>query len=160
MSISARLLRSLAKTKGMRWFMIRAQRPLDEMFRGTKFMPSAVGGVDTPICFLTTTGRVSGEDRTVPLLYVTTEDGDFAVVASNYGQDHHPAWSHNLDTDPNGTIAIDEVARPVTARRADAGEQADLWPRFEAIWPGYETYRSITDRSIRMYVLTPQADEA
>ena len=96
----------------------------------------------------------------MPLVYVHTDDGDFAVVASNYGQEHHPAWSHNLEAHPQGTIEVDEATQPITARRAHSQEQAELWQRFEDIWPGYETYRSITDRDIRMYVLTAQPTEA
>ena len=144
----------------MRWVMIRAQRPLDEMLKGTRFMPSTIGGLDTPICFLTTTGRVSGAERTVPLVYLHTDDGDIAVVASNYGQANHPAWSHNLEANPHATVEIDDVVSPVTARRAGPNETGHLWPRFEAAWPGYATYRELTDRSIRMYLLTPRPEEA
>ena len=144
----------------MQWLMIRVQRPLDELLRGTRFMPSAIGGVETPICFLTTVGRATGAARTVPLMFVPMEEGEIAVVASNYGQATHPAWSLNLDANPSAEIAVDDVRSPVTARRASPDEEARLWPRFEAAWPGYETYRTLTDRQIRMYVLTPRPSEA
>src|SRR5580765_6356853 len=45
---------------------------------------------------LTTTGRRSGERRTVPLTYMA--DGDrYVLVASNGGADRHPAWWLNLE---------------------------------------------------------------
>ncbi len=140
--------------------MMKAQRPLDERFKGTRFMPSTVGGVDTPICFLTTTGRVTGEPRTVPLVYVPAPDGTVAVVASNYGQRHHPAWSHNLDANPEATLEVDGSTSPVIARRAETHEAKNLWAAFDHVWPGYEAYRDLTDRDIRMYVLTPVPQEA
>jgi F420H(2)-dependent quinone reductase len=44
---------------------------------------------------LTTTGRRSGRQRTTPVLYL--RDGErLVVVASNFGREHHPAWSSNL----------------------------------------------------------------
>jgi hypothetical protein len=43
-----------------------------------------------PVLLLTTTGRRSGEERTVPLLYM--RDGEsFVVVGSNGGTSTHPA---------------------------------------------------------------------
>ena len=41
---------------------------------------------------LVTKGRKSGKLRYSPLMYFQFEEaGDIIVIASNYGQDHHPA---------------------------------------------------------------------
>jgi F420H(2)-dependent quinone reductase len=53
-----------------------------------------------PICLLTTTGRRSGRQRTVPLLYVPDGDDLVVVVASRGGMGSHPAWYLNLLANP------------------------------------------------------------
>src|SRR5690349_20450013 len=58
-----------------------------------------------PSLLLTTTGRRSGLPRTQTLLYATDGDG-YVVVASNWGQPHHPAWSLNLLDNPVATVAL------------------------------------------------------
>ncbi|HEY6578907.1 MAG TPA: nitroreductase/quinone reductase family protein, partial [Rhizomicrobium sp.] len=49
-----------------------------------------------PVLLLAVKGRKSGELRTVPLLYVTTDRG-FALVASFAGSPKHPDWYLNLE---------------------------------------------------------------
>lgn len=41
-------------------------------------------GTDFPICYLTTTGRRTGGERTVPLLHVVGEDGEVTLTASSW----------------------------------------------------------------------------
>jgi deazaflavin-dependent oxidoreductase (nitroreductase family) len=156
MDLYVRAMRSLSTTKGMRWMMRTVQHPLDMKLRGTRFAPSTFGGMDAPLCFLTTIGRTSGEPRTVPLLYVQLEDECFAVVATNYGQHQTPAWALNLDATPHAELEVDgQPPRNVVARRASDASAAGIWPRFHAVWPGYETYRDIAGRPIGMYLLCP-----
>ncbi|HEV7885942.1 MAG TPA: nitroreductase/quinone reductase family protein, partial [Acidimicrobiales bacterium] len=70
-----------------------------------------------PILLLTTTGRRSGQARTVPLMYWS--DGDrFAIVASNAGQDHAPAWYGNLLAQPAVEIELLGERMAATARTA------------------------------------------
>ena len=46
---------------------------------------------------LMTRGRKSAKRRATPLLYFEVgEPGEYIVVASNYGQDHDPAWFLNV----------------------------------------------------------------
>ncbi len=56
------------------------------------------------VLILVTKGRKSGKRRSSPLLYFPFEGSDdFIVVASNYGQDHHPAWYWNIVADPTSS---------------------------------------------------------
>ena len=121
---------------------------------GGRFVGSV--GFGRKVMLLTTTGRKSGEPREVPLLYTLLE-GTPVVVASNYGQEHHPAWSYNLDADPRARLEIAGTATDVVARRATDDEMVVVWPAFEAFWPGYEEYQRIAPRDIKMYVLEPAA---
>src|SRR5262245_56272096 len=103
---------------------------------------------------LTTTGRRSGELRTVPLAYL--EDGDeFVLVASNGGADRHPAWWLNLAARPAATIQVGGQTLAVVARRANAAEHARLWPRLKEANPFYGVYEQITAREIPVVILRP-----
>ncbi|MBI4260971.1 MAG: nitroreductase family deazaflavin-dependent oxidoreductase [Actinobacteria bacterium] len=109
-----------------------------------------------PELLLTTTGRRSGQPRSNPVLYL--RDGDsYVVVGSNYGRRGHPAWTHNLTETPEGSVQIGAEVVPVTARRATSEEFERYWPQLVRIWPGWITYRRMTDREFRMFVLSPQA---
>ena len=55
----------------------------------------ALGQFDLPVLLLTTTGRRSGKQRTIPLLYLE-EDSTLLVVASMAGAPSNPGWYHNL----------------------------------------------------------------
>ena len=59
----------------------------------------ALGQFELPVLLLTTTGRRSGKQRTIPLLYLE-EDGTLLVVASMGGAPSNPGWYHNLVANP------------------------------------------------------------
>lgn len=85
-------------------------------------------------------GAKTGTQRTSPLMY--HEEGDaIAVVASKAGQPTHPAWFHNLKANPDTTLQIGSDIRKVRARVATDEERDRLWPKFLAVYPGYEFYR-------------------
>lgn len=105
-----------------------------------------------PTLLLTTTGRKSGEPRSTPVLYL--EDGDrLVVVASNFGREHHPAWSGNLLADPRATVRIRDHERSVVARPATQDEKQALWPQLLELYPTWEAYTHRTDRSFRAFFL-------
>jgi deazaflavin-dependent oxidoreductase (nitroreductase family) len=101
---------------------------------------------------LTTTGRRSGERRTVPLLYVKVPDG-YLVAGSNWGGEAHPAWSANLLADPAAMVTVDGRTLPVTARLAEGEERERLWPLLTRTWPAYNTYADRAGREIRVFTL-------
>jgi deazaflavin-dependent oxidoreductase (nitroreductase family) len=115
-----------------------------------------VGGrvLGMPVLMLTTTGRRSGERRTVPLTYF--EDGDaLLVVGSKGGSPRHPDWFLNLESDPNATIQVGKQHRRVRARRATEEEAERLWPVVLGRAPVYGKYRSRTSREIPLVLLEP-----
>ena len=102
---------------------------------------------------LTTTGRKSGTRVTTPVLLL--RDGeDHIVVGSNYGRDRHPAWTYNLIAEPSAELQMGDRRSSVTAQRVPREEVEELWPRLIAMWPGWTTYRTITDRDFRVFRLT------
>ena len=86
------------------------------------------------------------------------EDGDaVAVVASKAGQATHPAWVHNLEANPDTTIQIGSVVRNVRARVATDEERRHLWPKFVALYPGYDFFdRNAKGRKIPIVILDPR----
>jgi deazaflavin-dependent oxidoreductase (nitroreductase family) len=113
-----------------------------------------IGGrvANSPVLLLTTTGRRSGRQRTVPLLYLM--DGpNVVLVASNGGAVRHPIWWLNLQTRSEARIQIKGIQRRVKAEQASAAEKQRLWPRLTAMYPGYKRYQEITDRNIPVVIL-------
>ncbi len=110
--------------------------------------------VDAPMLLLTTTGRRSGKQHTVPLLYLDVEDG-WLVIASFGGRDYHPAWYLNLVAEPECVVQIDDRRVKAVAASVPADRRAELWPQVVAAYPGYADYEAKTDREIPLLVLRP-----
>ena len=110
-----------------------------------------------PVLELTTTGRKSGQQRTV-MLTSPVQDGDaIVIVASRGGDDHHPAWFLNLQANP--TVQVVWKGEPkanMTARVADEAERARLWPLITTEYKNYAGYQAKTDREIPLVLLTRQ----
>ena len=105
---------------------------------------------------LTTTGRKSGQQRSVMLTSPVQEGDTMVVVASRGGDDHHPAWFLNLQADPHVQVATkDGVKRALSARVASADERARLWPQSTAAYKGYAGYQTKTIREIPVVLLDP-----
>ena len=108
----------------------------------------------SPVCLLTTTGRRSGQRRTVALLYVR-DDADVVIVASMGGSRRSPDWYFNLMDDPQVEIEIDGEITAMTARVADGDERERLWVKSVESYADYETYQQRTERSIPVIVCSP-----
>jgi deazaflavin-dependent oxidoreductase (nitroreductase family) len=124
------------------------------MYRASKGRVGAKMG-KAPILLLTMTGRKSGQRRTVPLIYLR-DGSSLVVVASNAGQDHHPAWFGNLLANPEAEVEIGGDRLRVRARVANDDERAALWPRLVGIFSWYASYERKTDRPIPVVILEPQ----
>jgi deazaflavin-dependent oxidoreductase (nitroreductase family) len=115
-------------------------------------------GSGMPVLELTTTGRKSGQPRAV-MLTSPWQDGDtMAIVASRGGDDIHPAWYWNIQSDPEVLVKTGgDPARPMQARVATAEERARLWPIITADHKNYGGYQQKTDREIPVVLLEPPA---
>ena len=107
----------------------------------------------TTILLLTTTGRVSGEERTTPLIFRDDGRGDaWIVVASKGGAPDHPDWYKNLLANPEATLQVKNERFPVRAETAGGDERARLWRSMTEVWPDYDQYQKKTDREIPVLV--------
>lgn len=108
-----------------------------------------------PVLELTTTGRKSGQKRSV-MLTSPWQDGDtMAIVASRGGDDIHPAWYLNLQADPNVSVKTQDGTTAMLARTATAEERAEIWPQIVKDFANYGGYQDKTDREIPVVLLDP-----
>jgi deazaflavin-dependent oxidoreductase (nitroreductase family) len=111
-----------------------------------------------PVVELTTTGRKSGQARTVMLTSPVQVGDALVVVASRGGDDRHPAWFLNLQNDPHVQVCVQGgPTRPMLARMATTQERDELWPRVVAAYKNYADYQTKTSRTIPLVLLEPQA---
>ena len=103
---------------------------------------------------VTITGRTTGRVREVPLFAFA--DGDrMVVIGSNAGDDREPAWVGNLRANPRARLRVGRTHRDVRARETEGEERERLWALAAGGYPGYETYRERTSRTIPVIVLEP-----
>jgi deazaflavin-dependent oxidoreductase (nitroreductase family) len=113
---------------------------------------------DMPALELTTTGRKTGQARTVFLTSPVQEAGVYVVVASRGGDDQAPSWFLNLVADPAVRVARNgEPAVAMRARVATTEERARLWPLVTAKYHPYADYQTKTSREIPLVYLEPSA---
>ncbi|MBI4884987.1 MAG: nitroreductase family deazaflavin-dependent oxidoreductase [Actinobacteria bacterium] len=111
-----------------------------------------------PVLKLTTTGRKSGEARTVMLTSPVQVGETIVIVASKGGEDHHPAWYLNLLAKPDVQVEWKGgAAKPMVATVATAEQKAELWPKIVAAYKGYGGYQRKTEREIPLVFLNDQA---
>ncbi len=111
-----------------------------------------------PVVELTTTGRKSGQERTVMLTSPVQLGESIVLVASRGGDDHHPAWYHNLVANPNVTAKLRGRTHAMTARVMSSEERTELWPKVTGAYKGYAGYQEKTDREIPLVILDPRVD--
>jgi deazaflavin-dependent oxidoreductase (nitroreductase family) len=100
-----------------------------------------------PGILMTTTGRRSGEPRTVHLPYIPDGD-DLIIVASFAGGPRNPAWYHNLTSHPEVLVQFRRDVFPATATRITGSDLEPMWRLVVEFGPWYADYRSATDRDI------------
>lgn len=101
---------------------------------------------------LTTTGRSSGEPRTVPLY--AWEDADRLVIVGSWGGNpNDPAWVRNLRADPRATVKKGREVLDVRASEVGAVERERLWSLVVEAFPLYASYQRKTERVIPLFVL-------
>jgi deazaflavin-dependent oxidoreductase (nitroreductase family) len=130
------------------WLIVPADRFVARLTGGRLI---ALGTV--PALLLTTTGRRSGQPRTVPLQYIP--DGDsFLVIGSNWGGPRHPAWALNLLAEPAATVVHKGERFPVRATVLAGAERERAWQLSLRQWPAYQQYTERAgDRQLHLFRL-------
>src|SRR4051812_43600615 len=155
-----RVLQYIGASQLGAWIFARTLHPLDRLLlrlsNGRVSIPGVLTGL--PVIMLTTIGAKSGKLRTVPV--VGLHDGNkVVVIASNFGQAHHPAWYHNLRAHPEARLELPGRSGRYLAREATPAEREIYWRRASDLYIGFPAYQQRTHgRAIPIIVLTPQND--
>jgi len=149
-------MRSFASTKAGAAFLRptahRVDRVITKVTGGRSSFAGLVTGV--PTVMLTTIGAKSGEPRTVAVYGIPHLDG-VALIASNFGGAKHPAWYHNLKTNPKATVSVGRDTWEATARLATPGERDEIWAKGIAMYPGWTKYEvRAGNRHIEAFILS------
>lgn len=104
-------------------------------------------------------GARSGRTRRAILGYLDDGPDGWLIIGSKGGAPTHPAWVHNLETNPAATVVMADGSRvPVRAERLHGAAEDRAWERIAIEAPEYVAYRSRTDRPIPVIRLQ-RADE-
>jgi deazaflavin-dependent oxidoreductase (nitroreductase family) len=113
----------------------RVDRALIRASRGRLSM----SGPKIATMLLTTKGRKTGKDRTVPLHYV--RDGKNLLAAcENFGLQAASSWPKNLLAHPTARVEIGGSAADYVSRPATAEEVARNMPRLIEMWPAHDSH--------------------
>jgi F420H(2)-dependent quinone reductase len=104
---------------------------------------------------LTTTGRRTGQQRSVIIGYF--EDGPNLVsLAMNGWGEGEPAWWLNLQTHPDANVDLVDGQRLVRGRAATGDERLRLWARWREIDTNLDAYAALRSSETAVVVLTPR----
>ena len=117
---------------------------------GGRFVGSV--GMGRKVLLLTTTGRKSGLQRTLPLVYMPYGD-EVLVYPSNGGKEAQPAWWLNLQANPEATIQIRSTVRQVRARPLTPEEYTAIWSQAESCNSHWRDYAKAVERDIPLVLL-------
>ena len=107
-----------------------------------------------PILLLHSVGRKSGKTYISPLTYF--QDGyNYVIIGSNGGQDRHPGWYYNLQSEPKTAVQIRDNLINVRATLVKGDERELLWQRICNKHAQYPKYQAKTTRQIPLFVLEP-----
>lgn len=105
---------------------------------------------------LTTTGAKSGQPRTVPLVAIPYADDQLIIIASNWGQDKHPAWYYNILAQSQVMVTRNGRTQSYLAQETAGVERDACWQAALQTYAGYAAYKQRTTRQLPVILLTPQ----
>ena len=120
-----------------RWWTKRAMKMIRRKGR--------IMGLDALV--LTTIGRRSGAERTVPVGWFPGGDGSWLILAAANGGARNPGWYYN--------IADRKVA--AIAEQLHGTEREEAWRQITAAAPRFAKYQRKTDRELPIIRLTPRS---
>lgn len=105
---------------------------------------------------LTTTGRKTGQERSVIIGYIE-DDPNLVTLAMNGWGEGHPSWWLNLEARPDAIVRLAGAEpRPVRARLATGQERERLWRRWVELDPSIEASASGRATETPVVVLEPR----
>lgn len=139
------------------WLIRHVVSPLDKwLYRRTGGRRLSLGKPLAPTLLLTTTGRRTGQPRTIPVFYL--QDGERLILCNvNPGFERPNPWTLNLLAHPIAQVQIGARTGTYHARQATDAEITQYWSRLVNLWSAYERhYQASGQRTL--FVLTPVPD--
>ncbi|ADJ47674.1 hypothetical protein AMES_5849 [Amycolatopsis mediterranei S699] len=110
------------------------------------------------LALLTTTGRLSGEPRTVPMM--VHRDGErWLVVASNIGAPHHPDWYLNLEADSRVRVEVDGRSFDAEALPLLGADYVRTWTELEKEYPFLADHQAKARQARRVIPIVELSEE-
>ena len=119
--------------------------------RGRLAPPSSIA---VPTLLLTTRGRVSDQERTIPLVCIS-DGGRFVVANARPAGERRNPWVANLRAAGQGRVRHGGRMFPIRARELDDSEADQYWSALVEVWPAFaEHYAATGERTV--FVLEPK----
>ena len=115
---------------------------------------ATIGGM--PVLLLTTRGRKSGAQRTVPVVPFIEGDQTY-VIASMGGQPQHPGWFFNLEANPDVEVQMGAEQWRARAQVLPPEQREGVWSRITSRFPNFAEYQQKTKRMIPVVRLVRQS---
>jgi deazaflavin-dependent oxidoreductase (nitroreductase family) len=104
---------------------------------------------------LTTTGRRTGQERSVILGYF--EDGpNLVTMAMNGWANAEPAWWLNLQAHPEASVDLADGRRAITGRVAEGEERSRLWARWQELNTNLDAEAALRSAETAVVILEPR----
>jgi len=127
-----------ARRRPVTWFLVHVGNHIDPVLMkvsGGRLKTTVVA----PTVLLTHTGARSGRKRTTPLAYFSDGD-DVILIASRGGNEHNPAWYHNVRANPEVELWSGGGGGDYRAHEAEGAERDRLWDAATTYYPGFADY--------------------
>ena len=102
------------------------------------------------LVLLTTTGRRSGQPRTVPLGSAADDEDNLLLFASNMGAPRDPDWYRNLEADPHVHVEVTGAEWDTDAEILSGAERDDAYRRWVQMAPHVAGHEEKAGRRIPM----------
>jgi deazaflavin-dependent oxidoreductase (nitroreductase family) len=148
------VLRRLGASHMGVWIIKHVISPLDRrLYQRTGGQRVALGKPLGPLLLLTTKGRRTGKEHTIPVYYL--RDGNRLVLCNvNPGFERPNPWTLNLRANPLARVQIGTEQSIYQAREASQAEVDHYWPQLIQVWPAYETFYQRSGQRL-MFLLDP-----
>jgi deazaflavin-dependent oxidoreductase (nitroreductase family) len=138
------------------WIIKHVVSPLDRLvLRSCGGHIRPLSTLVVPTLLLTTVGRRSGRERTVPLVYLR-EGSDFLVANARPAAERLNPWVLNLRHAGSGRVRVGRATWSVEAVELGESEIERWWPAFVEVWPAFAAHFAATgDRAVFRLVAVP-----
>lgn len=133
------LVERIASSRAGAWFFVNVTARIDPWLlkrSGGRF--STIVGA--PVLLLQHVGAKSSKHRETPLVYATDGD-DIILIASAGGAPNHPAWYHNLVTNPRCHVIAKDRTGDYIAEEVSGDAYGEMWQKALEVYGGYAVYQ-------------------